>query len=99
MLCESFPFFWRTKTNEIIIIIIVLLSQWRDTYHGPQQKCQFECVVEWDPIQHQFHEDLQDTEDGEDHPVDQPLRVVALGLALDGLEGLVRRVDETDQGR
>jgi hypothetical protein len=49
------------------------------------------------PPTHRVGEDLEQAEDGEDDPVGQPLRVVVLSRALDGLEAGVGREGEADE--
>lgn len=64
--------------------------------HGPQQKCQFERVVERDPIQKEINEHFDDREKGKDDPVHQPLRVLSLVLRFNGLERFEGGVNETN---
>ena len=48
------------------------------------------------PAGDEVREVLQDGEGGEDHPVGQPLGVVALLLGLKGLDGTVGRVGKPE---
>jgi hypothetical protein len=58
-----------------------------------------EGVVEGEPEQEEVGEVLGERERGKGDPVDEPLRVVILGAALNGLEGPERRVHHTHHRR
>ena len=65
--------------------------------HAPQEEDALDQPVEGHPTHQDVGEELQHGEEREHHPVHQPLGVVVLGLALQGLDGRVRRVQEADE--
>ncbi len=65
--------------------------------HAPQEEGALDQPVEGDPADEELGEEFTDGEGGEDDPVHEPLRVVVLGRALQGLDGAVSRVDEADE--
>jgi hypothetical protein len=69
------------------------LSLWK---HGPQQKGQFKCIVERNPVQEKVNKGFNQGKERKNHPVHEPLDVVSLVLALDGLEGFERRIQKAD---
>ena len=65
--------------------------------HQPNQESNFERKVQWNPVQDDVGEVLQDAEESKDDPVSQPLRIIVLALGLECLDTGVGRVDETNQ--
>lgn len=62
--------------------------------HGPQQKGQFEGIIERDPVEKEVPEGFDEREECKQDPVYQPLNVIALCLGFDGLERFECRVNE-----
>jgi len=65
--------------------------------HAPDEEDALGEPVEGDPAHQDVGEKLQDGEASEDHPVHQPLRVVILVPALQGLDRAVSGVEEADE--
>jgi hypothetical protein len=69
------------------------LGLWK---HGPQQKGQFKCIVERNPVQEKVNKGFNQGKERKNHPVHEPLDVVSLGLALNGLERFEGRIQKAD---
>ena len=65
--------------------------------HAPEEEDTLEEPVKGDPSDQQVWEELQDWEKCEYDPVHEPLRVVVLGAALQGLDRAVGGVNESDE--
>jgi len=72
------------------------LGLWK---HGPQQKCELECIIEWNPVKKNVNKSLKNTEKGKDNPVNQPLHIISLCFRFDSLERLEGWVQESNQRR
>jgi len=59
----------------------------------PEQEDKFEGEVEWEPVD-DVDKALNHSEEGEDHPVGQPLGIIGLGRGEKGLQRIVPRNDE-----
>jgi hypothetical protein len=58
------------------------------------QATYLECVVKGNPIEQEIAKGLNDREECIYNPVNEPLLIIALHFRFNGLEGLVRRINE-----
>ena len=64
----------------------------------PDEHGQLEHIVEGDEVEHEAGELVDHVEHAEDHPVGEPLLVVADSIGLEGVEAHEHRVGNSEEG-
>jgi len=64
--------------------------------HQPDQEEALQQPIERNPPGDEVHEEFKNREDSEDHPVGEPLLIVVGSRSLDGMDGHIGWIRETD---